>query len=223
MAVALLSDYVQKTPQLQLVGSTTSALQALTELQNTTVDICFIDIQMPELSGLQLMSLLGKKTYFIITSAYNQYALEGYEHNVIDYLLKPITYERFFKSIQKATSIIHIVDTPKTIKEDSPTTYMFVKTDGKHVKVDFNDLMYIEGLKDYLVLHLINERIITLSTLKEMEEKLPTNLFMRVHKSYIINKQHLDTIERNRLYINKAIIPIGETYKKTVLQDLIKE
>jgi len=106
MAVALLSDYVNKSPQLTLVGSSTSALQALADLQQLEVDLCFIDIQMPELTGLQIMSLLGRKTYFIITSAYNQYALEGYEHNVIDYLLKPVTYERFFKSIQKATPIL---------------------------------------------------------------------------------------------------------------------
>jgi DNA-binding LytR/AlgR family response regulator len=223
MAVALLSEYVQKTPQLQLTGSTTSALQALTDLQHTAIDICFIDIQMPELSGLQLMNLLGNKTYFIITSAYNQYALEGYEHNVIDYLLKPITYERFLKSIQKATPIVQTPSTQNTTTKEELTNYMFVKTDGKHIKVVYEELMYIEGLKDYLVLHLRNERIVTLSTLKEMEDKLPQHLFIRVHKSYIINKKHLDTIERNRLYINKAIIPIGETYKKTVLQNLINK
>ena len=223
LAVALLSDYVQKSPQLELVGSSTSALTALTELQQLDVDLCFIDIQMPELTGLQIMNLLGRKAYFIITSAYNQYALEGYEHNVIDYLLKPITYERFFKSIQKASPIIqqnNIVTTPPKIDQEN---HLFIKTDGKHIKVLFNDLKYIEGLKDYLVLHLVNERLITLCTLKEMEDKLPSHLFIRVHKSFIINKQHLDTIERNRLYIDKTIIPIGETYKKTVLTQLIRE
>ncbi|MEK6494950.1 LytTR family DNA-binding domain-containing protein [Myroides odoratimimus] len=223
LAVALLSDYVQKSPQLELVGSSTSALTALTELQQLDVDLCFIDIQMPELTGLQIMNLLGRKAYFIITSAYNQYALEGYEHNVIDYLLKPITYERFFKSIQKASPIIqqnNIVTTPPKIDQENQ---LFIKTDGKHIKVLFNDLKYIEGLKDYLVLHLVNERLITLCTLKEMEDKLPSHLFIRVHKSFIINKQHLDTIERNRLYIDKTIIPIGETYKKTVLTQLIRE
>ncbi|GAQ14949.1 two-component system response regulator [Myroides odoratimimus] len=223
LAVALLSDYVQKSPQLELVGSSTSALTALTELQQLDVDLCFIDIQMPELTGLQIMNLLGRKAYFIITSAYNQYALEGYEHNVIDYLLKPITYERFFKSIQKASPIIqqnNIVTTPPKIDQEN---HLFIKTDGKHIKVLFNDLKYIEGLKDYLVLHLVNERLITLCTLKEMEDKLPSHQFIRVHKSFIINKQHLDTIERNRLYIDKAIIPIGETYKKLVLGQLLKE
>ncbi|MDM1398967.1 response regulator transcription factor [Myroides odoratimimus] len=223
LAVALLSDYVQKSPQLVLVGSSTSALTSLTELQQLDVDLCFIDIQMPELTGLQIMNLLGRKTYFIITSAYNQYALEGYEHNVIDYLLKPITYERFFKSIQKTSPIIqqnNIVTTPPKIDQEN---HLFIKTDGKHIKVLFNDLKYIEGLKDYLVLHLVNERLITLCTLKEMEDKLPSHLFIRVHKSFIINKQHLDAIERNRLYIDKAIIPIGETYKKTVLGQLLKE
>ncbi|MDM1346849.1 LytR/AlgR family response regulator transcription factor [Myroides marinus] len=223
MAVALLSDYVNKSPQLTLVGSSTSALQALTDLQQLEVDLCFIDIQMPELTGLQIMSLLGRKTYFIITSAYNQYALEGYEHNVIDYLLKPVTYERFFKSIQKATPILSMPITKEEPKKTSQENFLFVKTDGKHIKVQYEDLKYVEGLKDYLVLHLANEKIITLSTLKEMEEKLPSTLFIRVHKSYIINKQHLDSIERNRLYIDKAIVPIGETYKKTVLGQLIKE
>lgn len=224
LAVALLSDYVQKSPLLELVGSSTSALTALAELQQLEVDLCFIDIQMPELTGLQIMNLLGRKTYFIITSAYNQYALEGYEHNVIDYLLKPITYERFFKSIQKAMPLVVQNTTPlappiKTEQEN----HLFIKSDGKHIKVLFDDLKYVEGLKDYLVLHLKNERLITLSTLKEMEDKLPNQQFIRVHKSYIINKQHLDTIERNRLYIDKAIIPIGDTYKKTVLGQLLKE
>ncbi|MDM1531860.1 LytR/AlgR family response regulator transcription factor [Myroides marinus] len=223
MAVALLSDYVNKSPQLTLVGSSTSALQALTDLQQLEVDLCFIDIQMPELTGLQIMSLLGRKTYFIITSAYNQYALEGYEHNVIDYLLKPVTYKRFFKSIQKATPILSVPISKEEPKKISQENFLFVKTDGKHIKVQYKDLKYVEGLKDYLVLHLVSEKIITLSTLKEMEEKLPSTLFIRVHKSYIINKQHLDSIERNRLYIDKAIVPIGETYKKTVLGQLIKE
>ncbi|SFI84620.1 LytR/AlgR family response regulator transcription factor [Myroides guanonis] len=219
MAVALLNEYVQKSPHLQLIGSSTSAIQALTELQHLKVDLCFIDIQMPELTGLQIMNLLGNKSYFIITSAYNQYALQGYEHNVLDYLLKPITYERFLKSILKVTPIIEQHTTDKTHHKQD---YLFVKTDGKHIKVFFNELKYVEGLKDYLILHLSNERLITLSTLKDMEDKLPSDLFVRIHKSYIINKQHIEAIERNRLYIEKAIIPIGETYKKTVLTQLIK-
>lgn len=220
MVVALLSDYVAKTPNLELVGSSTSALQALTDLQTKTVDICFIDIQMPELTGLQLMNLLGKKTFFIITSAYHQYALEGYEHNVVDYLLKPITYERFFKSIQKISAIINEKPQQEVTAQNN---FIFVKTDGKHIKIAFNELLFIEGLKDYLVLHLPKEKIIILSTLKEMEDKLPLSIFMRVHKSYIVNKQHLNTIERNRLYINLSIIPIGETYKKAVLKELLHE
>lgn len=213
MAVALLSDYVNKTPQLNLLGSSTSAITGLSDIQHLQVDICFVDIQMPELTGLQIMNLVGNKTFFIITSAYSQYALDGYEHNAIDYLLKPISYDRFLKSTQKA---INIITLPPTVTQE----HIFIKTDGKHIKVNLIDILFIESMKDYLAIQLANERLITLSTLTDFKSKLPQTVFIQTHKSFIVNTKKIETIERNRIYIHKYIVPIGDTYKNSVLSFL---
>ncbi|MBL7869284.1 MAG: response regulator transcription factor [Flavobacterium lindanitolerans] len=225
MAVALLSKYVEKISGFELVKATTNPFEILELIAQTTIDVLFIDIQMPELTGIQMMEMLGNKTKFVITSAYSEYALKGYEHNVVDYLLKPISFDRFYKCIQKIESLaqekpaptVEIV--PKT--EEKPEEFLFIKTDGKLVKINLNDLLLVEGLKDYLYLHLKNEKLIVLDTLKDFEAKLPASDFMRVHKSYIIRLDQIETIERNRVFIQKNIVPIGETYK-IKFQDWVK-
>ncbi|WP_277013629.1 LytR/AlgR family response regulator transcription factor [Flavobacterium lindanitolerans] len=225
MAVALLSKYVEKISSFELVKATTNPFEILELIAQTTIDVLFIDIQMPELTGIQMMEMLGNKTKFVITSAYSEYALKGYEHNVVDYLLKPISFDRFYKCIQKIESLaqekpaptVEIV--PKT--EEKPDEFLFIKTDGKLVKINLNDLLLVEGLKDYLYLHLKNEKLIVLDTLKDFEAKLPASDFMRVHKSYIIRLDQIETIERNRVFIQKNIVPIGETYK-IKFQDWVK-
>ena len=225
MAVALLSKYVEKISSFELVKATTNPFEILELIAQTTIDVLFIDIQMPELTGIQMMEMLGNKTKFVITSAYSEYALKGYEHNVVDYLLKPISFDRFYKCIQKIESLaqekpaptVEIV--PKT--EEKPDEILFIKTDGKLVKINLNDLLLVEGLKDYLYLHLKNEKLIVLDTLKDFEAKLPASDFMRVHKSYIIRLDQIETIERNRVFIQKNIVPIGETYK-IKFQDWVK-
>lgn len=225
MAVALLSKYVEKISSFELVKATTNPFEILELIAQTNIDVLFIDIQMPELTGIQMMEMLGNKTKFVITSAYSEYALKGYEHNVVDYLLKPISFDRFYKCIQKIESLaqekpaptVEIV--PKT--EEKPDEFLFIKTDGKLVKINLNDLLLVEGLKDYLYLHLKNEKLIVLDTLKDFEAKLPASDFMRVHKSYIIRLDQIETIERNRVFIQKNIVPIGETYK-IKFQDWVK-
>lgn len=225
MAVALLSKYVEKISSFELVKATTNPFEILELIAQTTIDILFIDIQMPELTGLQMMEMLGKKTKFVITSAYSEYALKGYEHNVVDYLLKPISFDRFYKCIQKIESLsqekpaqtVEVV----TKTEEKPEEFLFIKTDGKLVKISLNDLLLVEGLKDYLYLHLKNEKLIVLDTLKEFEAKLPAPSFMRIHKSYIIRLDQIETIERNRIFIQNKIVPIGETYK-IKFQDWVK-
>lgn len=215
MAVALLTDYVEKTPFLKLLGTTTSSLKALEMIHQQPVDLLFIDIQMPELSGIQLMEILGSSTKFIITSAYSEYALKGYEFNVIDYLMKPISFDRFYKSCLKAREIIAPTEEIIMVQAfEQPINFLFVKTDGKLVKIDLKDLLLVEGMKDYLMLHLTHEKLIVLETMKEFEKKLPLAQFMRVHKSYIVGLDHIGTIERNRIFINQKIIPIGETFKE---------
>ncbi|MEZ0007181.1 two-component system LytT family response regulator [Flavobacterium sp. 28YEA47A] len=225
MAVALLSKYVEKISSFELVKATTNPFEILELIAKTTIDVLFIDIQMPELTGLQMMEMLGNKTKFVITSAYSEYALKGYEHNVVDYLLKPISFDRFYKCIQKIESLSQEKPAPavevvaKT--EEKPDEFLFIKTDGKLVKINLNDLLLVEGLKDYLYLHLKNEKLIVLDTLKEFEAKLPASDFMRVHKSYIIRLDQIETIERNRVFIQKNIVPIGETYR-IKFQDWVK-
>lgn len=225
MAVALLSKYVEKISNFELVKATTNPFEILELIAKTTIDVLFIDIQMPELTGLQMMEMLGNKTKFVITSAYSEYALRGYEHNVVDYLLKPISFDRFYKCIQKIESLSQekpasaVEIAVKT--EGKPDEFLFIKTDGKLVKINLNDLLLVEGLKDYLYLHLKNEKLIVLDTLKDFEAKLPASDFMRVHKSYIIRLDQIETIERNRVFIQKNIVPVGETYK-TKFQDWVK-
>lgn len=225
MAVALLSKYVEKISSFELVKATTNPFEILELIAQTTIDVLFIDIQMPELTGIQMMEMLGNKTKFVITSAYSEYALKGYEHNVVDYLLKPISFDRFYKCIQKIESLAKEKPAPNVevvVKnEDKPEEFLFIKTDGKLVKINLNDLLLVEGLKDYLYLHLKNEKLIVLDTLKEFEGKLPASDFMRVHKSYIIRLDQIESIERNRVFIQKNIVPIGETYK-IKFQDWVK-
>ncbi|WP_447636893.1 LytR/AlgR family response regulator transcription factor [Flavobacterium microcysteis] len=225
MAVALLSKYVEKISSFELVKATTNPFEILELIAQTNIDVLFIDIQMPELTGIQMMEMLGNKTKFVITSAYSEYALKGYEHNVVDYLLKPISFDRFYKCIQKIESLSQEKPAPSvevvTKTEEKPEEFLFIKTDGKLVKINLNDLLLVEGLKDYLYLHLKNEKLIVLDTLKEFEAKLPASDFMRVHKSYIIRLDQIETIERNRVFIQKNIVPIGETYK-IKFQDWVK-
>ena len=221
MAVALLSKYVDKIQNLNLVKATTNPFEVLEFTNSNSVDIIFIDIQMPELTGIQLMEMLGNKTKFVITSAYSEYALQGYEHNVIDYLLKPVSFDRFYKAVVKVQEIFKEQTFTNVITaEEKSDDFLFVKTDGKLIKINLNDLQFVEGLKDYLYLHLKNEKLIVLDTLKDFELKLPNN-FMRVHKSYIVRLDQIESIERNRIFIQNKIIPVGDSYK-TKFQDWVK-
>ncbi|MCP9752166.1 LytTR family DNA-binding domain-containing protein [Ferruginibacter sp. HRS2-29] len=210
LALDILEDYISKVPFLQLVAATTDVIGALQMVQEQKADLVFLDMQMPELSGLQFMKIAAGKCAFILTTAYSEYALEGYEHNVVDYLLKPIPFERFYKAAEKAHSI-----PPKNAPEPAAShPFIFVKTDGKIVKVMLDDLLFVEGLKDYIILHTAKEKIITLQNLRNMEEGLPGERFVRVHKSFIIALDKIDSIERNRIFIGNAVIPVGVTHQK---------
>ncbi len=223
MAVGLLSKYVDKIQSLNLLKATTNPFEVLEFTNDNLVDVIFIDIQMPELTGMQLMEILGNKTKFVITSAYSEYALMGYEHHVIDYLLKPVSFDRFYKAVLKIQETFKeklVIETNTVATEEKQDDFLFVKTDGKLIKINLNNLQIVEGLKDYLYLHLKNEKLIVLETLKDFELKLPNN-FMRVHKSYIVRLDQIESIERNRIFIQNKIIPVGDTYK-TKFQDWVK-
>jgi len=221
LALHILEDYISKIPFLQLVKATTNPIEALTLVQEKLVDLVFLDVQMPELTGIQFLRIANGKAKVILTTAYPQYALEGYELDVIDYLLKPIAFDRFFKSVQKAQAVLQPAATPvqpepiqQQKQQDLLSDFIFVKTEHKIQKVYLNDILFIEGLKDYISIFTPAERIITLQNMKKMEDALPEKHFIRVHKSYIVSINKIDSIERSRIFIGDKIIPVGDTYRE---------
>jgi two-component system, LytTR family, response regulator len=213
LALELLTDYISKTPYLRLVHSNTSAIAALQYLQNNKADLLFLDIQMPELTGLQVMKIIQNNCRVILTTAYSEYALDGYEHNVIDYLLKPISFDRFYAAAEKAR-IIFAKATDVIITNNIAPNYIFVKTDSRLVKVDIDDILLVEGMKDYIAIHTKQDKLITLQSLRSMEDSLPAQQFMRIHKSFIIALNKIESIERNRIFIKNEVVPIGDTYRE---------
>jgi two-component system LytT family response regulator len=220
LALHILEDYISKVPFLELVKATTNPIEALTLVQDGGIDLVFLDVQMPELTGLQFLKISNGKAKVILTTAYPQYALDGYELDVVDYLLKPIAFDRFFKAAQKAQTIIQPAAKPVVKEDPQPVQYddflsdfIFVKTEHKIQKVYLHDIMFIEGLKDYISIFTPEERIITLQNMKKMEDALPEKHFVRVHKSYIVALNKIDSIERSRISIGEKIIPIGDTYR----------
>jgi two-component system LytT family response regulator len=224
LALHILEDYMSKIPFLQLVKSTTNPIEALTLVQEGNVDLVFLDVQMPELTGIQFLKIANGKAKVILTTAYPQYALEGYELDVIDYLLKPIAFDRFYKSVQKAQTVLqpntHAPAAPvqqsssQQQQQDFLSDFIFVKTEHKIQKVYLNEILFIEGLKDYISIFTPSERIITLQNMKKMEDALPEKHFIRVHKSYIVSINKIDSIERSRIRIGDKIIPVGDTYRE---------
>jgi DNA-binding LytR/AlgR family response regulator len=223
-ATKMIADYISKVPYFELAGVTNNALEGLNLVQTTQIDLVFLDIRMPELSGIQFLKLCGSKRKFILTTAYAEYALEGFEHDVVDYLLKPIELERFLKASQKAYAILSTplaqeIDVPPALSPSARPDYLFIKGDGKHkfLKVDHDDILYIEGLKNYVSIYTATQRIVTYQTLRELEIQLPRPPFYRIHKSYIVPVNKVRMIEGHVLYIGNQMLPIGSTYRETFL------
>jgi DNA-binding LytR/AlgR family response regulator len=214
LAIKLLEDHISSVPFLSLVQSYTNPLEALISIKNNPVDLIFLDIQMPQLNGIQFMELLQNRAMVIITSAYQEYAIEGFEHNVVDYLLKPISFERFYRAVEKAHSLKNPNSAVAKPDELHPATggYIFVKVETKMMRVELDDIYYIEGLKNYVSIYTKTQRIVTLQVMKQLEEVLPPNRFVRVHKSFIVALDKINVIERQELHIKDQIIPIGNTY-----------
>lgn len=209
LAVQLLENYVQKIPFLDLVFTSNNPVTVLEYIQNNEADLIFLDIQMPQLSGINFMKIAGEQLKYILTTAYSEYALEGYEHNVIDYLLKPISFDRFSKSTLKAQEHFQI--------KDAGISHFFVKSSGQQNRINFDDISFIESIKDYVNIKTEHQEHIVLETLKSLENQLPDH-FLRVHKSFIINLNKIQTIDgKNIQLISEKIIPIGETYKSDFL------
>ena len=215
LAVSLLGSYVEKIPFFELVFSTENPIEALEYIRKNEADLIFLDIQMSELTGINFMKIVGDKMKYILTTAYAEYALEGYEHNVIDYLLKPISFDRFQKSALKAQERF-------PTNETSANSYFFVKSSGQQHKINFDEILYIESIKDYVNIKTDNQEYIVLDTLKSLENQLPAN-FARVHKSFILNLDKIEKIDVRNVFLNSGKeIPIGETYKSEFFQKLKK-
>lgn len=221
LALRILESYCSKSPFLELYGMYTNPMEALKILKEETIDLIFLDIRMPDITGFQFLQSLTHKPMVILTTAYSQYGPESYDFEVIDYLLKPIPLERFVKAVNKAVAL---VDEAKRSDSSNETTllikddYIFVNSEYKLIKINIEDILIIEGLKDYIKIHLLNndKPVLTIMRIKTFEENLPQGNFMRVHRSFIINSRHIDYIKKNRIYIGKHEIPVGDMYAEAL-------
>lgn len=211
-AVRILQKYVEQLPNLNCVATTNKAIETLQLVEEFKPDILFLDIQMPELTGIQLSTLLKDKVHIIFTTAYAQFALEGFELNAVDYLLKPISFDRFIQAVEKVKNRTSI---PEPIEKSSEDEYFFVKTDGKNrfKKVLLNDVCYLESVKNYVILHTQAEEIITYNTLKYFEENLPQSRFIKIHRSYLVSLNSIEKTDSNEVWVLGKSLPLGDTYK----------
>ena len=218
LAAELLASYAQKTTFLELVGTYNSAIEAMKVIRTTPVDLLFLDIQMPELSGLEFATILSPKTMIVFTTAFDRYAVESYKVNAIDYLLKPIAYDAFLHSANKALQMLETRSTQKSVKSEE--RFFYVKSEYKLIRILIDDILYIEGLKDYVKIRLAatQKSVNCLMNMKALEDYLPQQDFMRVHRSYIVNLKRVEAIDRLRVVIGDTFIPISDTYKDAVTQ-----
>lgn len=216
LALQLVNGYISKTPFLQLVASFDNPIDAVEYLNDNSVDLIFLDIQMPDLTGIEFAQILGGNTKIIFATAYEKYALEGFKLEVVDYLLKPFNYEEFLNAAKKAERLIKLENAEKKHEIAANSEFLFLKSEYKIRRINFNEIKYIEGLKDYVKVFLQNEPnpILSLNSLKILEAKLPGSKFMRVHRSFIVNLEKINTIERSRIVFGKIYIPISEQYKE---------
>jgi two-component system, LytTR family, response regulator LytT len=215
LALQLVTGYIKKTPGLKLIGKFDNPIDASEFLADNTVDLIFIDIQMPDLSGIEFTRLMEKGPKVIFTTAYEKYALEGYKLDIVDYLLKPFSFEEFLIAVHKVQKLIQL-EQKVPVNVDANSEFLFLKSDYKIKRINFNDILYIEGLKDYVKVFTQNapKPVLSLTSLKLLESKLPGKKFMRVHRSFIVNLEKIDTIERSRIVFGKEYIPVSDQYKE---------
>jgi len=219
LALDVLETYIEQIPELVLVKRCLNAFEANEAMKDNDIDLMFLDIQMPQLTGTKFVKTLQNPPLIIFTTAYPNYALEGFELDAVDYLLKPISLERFMKSVNKALEFLRIRSSQD---QKTETDFIFVKADKKFIKVKYNNILYIEGLKDYVIIKLDVGRVITLQTMKSLEEKLPADKFMRIHRSYIIGLDRINAVVGNMVEILEGgkpkHIPVGKNYRDELLE-----
>jgi len=215
LAQDLLEDFVQKVSSLNLVAKCKNAFEASEALKENEIDLMFLDIQMPEITGIQFLASLQKKPLVIFTTAYSNYAIEGFELSAVDYLLKPFSPERFLKAVSKAQELFDLKQSEGTqVPAEDEKDFIFVKSEYQTVKIVFDDILYVEGLKDYVKIHTKSDMIMTLMNLKAIQAKLPSSRFIRVHRSYIVSFKAINRIDRHRIIIGDKRIPVGDSYKE---------
>lgn len=221
IAREILESFIKKVPQFNLLKTCGNAMEAFNIISNQEVDLIFLDINMPEVSGLSLAKSINKKIKIIFTTAYREYALDGFDLHALDYLLKPISFERFLQSVNKLFETTKLKTT--SLLEKKPTNdYIFVRADRKMVKISFNEIIYIESLSDYIKIHTKEKIITTRETISNIETKLPSFNFIRSHRSYIISISKITSFTNEYIEINKKAIPISRSYKESVLQKLVE-
>lgn len=230
LAIDVIESYILKIGGLEIVAKCNNPLEAITLMNKHSVDLVFLDIEMPNLNGIELIKSLENLPQFIFTTAYPQYALEGFNLNATDYLVKPIPFHRFIKAISRAKEKYQVTQmmTTQNVSSAGPAlktpddNFIFVKSEYENIKINIDNIRYIQGLKDYIKIYEINSNkaIITLSNFKSIQDKLPTNQFLRVHKSFIVNINHIKALQKTKVVIDDVRIPIGETYKNEVLSRL---
>ena len=220
-----LKNYISKVPELELLGDFNSPLKATELIKSGNVDLLFIDIQMPDITGVDFVKSLSNKPEVIFTTAYQEYALEGFNLSAVDYLLKPFSFERFYQAVNKVIDKLenkHIVDNTDKLPLQSQTSYtdnyLTIRADRKFYKINFDDLVYIEGQKAYVTFHTVDKKITALASLKELEEALPEKQFIRIHKSYIVAIREINSLEGNMIEIHNKQLPVGKSYKEVVLK-----
>ncbi|HSC39727.1 MAG TPA: response regulator transcription factor [Chitinophagaceae bacterium] len=218
LALQLLADNISKVPYLQLVASCNDAFEATRVLQEHNIDLIFIDIQMPGLTGLQFIESLARKPMVILITAYKQYALEGYHLDVVDYLVKPVPLDRFIRACNKAQELQQLRTAAARIPSGPAAEYMFVNVGYSLLKVIFTDIEWIEGLKDYLQIHLKStpKPVIVRMSFKAIEEQLPPGMFVRIHKSWIVSVSSITAIRKSGVFIREHEFPVGDTYKDVI-------
>lgn len=217
LAVEILETYVNQVPGLQLIGTCYNALDANEMLQHQEIDLILVDVQMPQMTGIELIKSLSNPPKVIFTTAFPEFAIQGFELNAVDYLLKPIAFNRFLKAVNKVMNTTQALEKNKDITNQD---FIFVKADKKLVKLNYEDILFIEGLKDYVIIYTDQARIVTLQTMKSLEEKLPEHIFVRVHRSYIVNVHKIKSIHSDDIEIivkgQSKIIPIGNNYSENI-------
>ncbi len=225
LALEKMTHFIERIPYLELKGAYDNGFDAMNFLRQEEVDLMFLDIQMDELTGIQLLEVLSQRPKIILTTAYDQYAIRGYELDVSDYLLKPISFQRFLMAVEKVYNALTSQQGNNTGSQpkEEKNPYILVRSEYRLQKVFLGDILYIEGMKDYSRIFTTENRIMTLQNLKKIEEALPTPPFFRVHKSYIISSQRINSIGKNDIFIGEQQIPIGGLYKKDFLEFIKKQ